>query len=89
MSDLRFEKPETTELFKTDLDLTGSPAPWAVRDDGSVVDADGDLVLQIDPERARSDFEVSRIGALLMIAVNTCAGFRAELSESATGDDSG
>jgi hypothetical protein len=40
-----------------------------------LVDADGNDVLVVDVNRVRSDAEAAEIAALVMLAVNHCAGF--------------
>lgn len=76
MADLRFAKPSTTEEFRAWLERAGAPAPWQGAK-GTIYDADGDLVLQVDPDNDRNDANVVQLGAAILVAVNTCAGFQA------------
>lgn len=63
--------------FKAMLAQLGVPAPWTWGDDGSVFAANRTHVLVVDHERALPDDTVKAIAVGLVLAVNTCAGFRA------------
>lgn len=83
MADLRFESPTTTAEFETWLRHQNAPTPWQASAAGEVFDADGNLVLQVDPERDRADDKVAQIAAAVIVAVNTCAGFKAAAKPAA------
>lgn len=79
MAELRIENPGTTEAFAAalaavDVKLPVGPSP---DDLGSVLDADGREVLVIDVNREKPDAQVEVIRLWIVLAVNTCGGFRA------------
>ena len=77
MPDLRFEKTETTEQFKALLDAENAPLPWIEGEDGAIFDANGNIVLQVDPVDERPDQNTFAIAVWVVTALNTCGGFKA------------
>ena len=67
------------ELRNT-LAACGARAPWSLDEEevGSILDADKRTVLTVDVPGERPDEEAAKIALLIITAVNTCAGFRAE-----------
>ena len=78
MSKIEFENPDTTEQFKAMMDKLSAPLPWSEDAEGSVSDANGKWVLQIDPNDERDYSEVETIASYAVLAINTCGGFKAE-----------
>lgn len=85
MTDLRIDSPQTTEAFVDLLSALNVRMPLALDDEniGAVIDADGRDVLTVDVNSDRKDEEVVQIAAFIVVAVNTCGGFRAELAADA------
>jgi len=83
MADLRIENPATTEQFVALLAAQNVclPLDHAAGDVGVVVDADGNTVFVVDVNNDRDDDEVFRIAAWIVLAVNTCGGFKAERAD--------
>lgn len=79
MGDLRFERPETTEQFAALMAAAGARLPFTSDPSelGVIRDADGNDVLTVDVNNERSDEEVAQIVAWVLVAVNTCGGFKA------------
>ncbi len=57
------------------LSRNGVQLPLKVGLDGDIFDAVGVPVIQIDPNRERSDDRVAEIATVVTLAINTCAGF--------------
>ena len=78
--DLRVENPKTTEGFAAEAQSLKHPLPWdfSKEDAGTIVDANGDPVLVVDYDRERHDHDVLRIVGLVLVAVNTCGGFKCQ-----------
>lgn len=70
-------KPGTTEQFTALLSGCNAPLPWTENEYGFVHDAEGYLVLQIDPDNTRPAQETHELACWLVTAVNTLGGFRA------------
>lgn len=72
---------EANDKFRRDLNVQQSPAPWSLCDEqpGIILDANGADVVMVAPSSPRSDAEVSAVALAIVIAVNTCAGFKAEI----------
>lgn len=85
MADLRIENPKTTEEFVALLASAGVKLPLRLHDEdlGVVVDARGHNVLVVDENHARSDDQAEAIAQWIVLAVNTCGGFRAVTAEGA------
>lgn len=79
MADLRIENPKTTEGFVEMLAVLNVKLPVSVsgEDVGVVLDADGNDVLTVDVNAARSDEQANGIAVMIMLAINTCGGFKA------------
>lgn len=54
------------------------PLRHSVEDIGSVLDADGNEVLVVDPNNETPDEQATSIALLIIAAVNTCGGLPAE-----------
>lgn len=82
MADLRFEKPTTTEGYVALLADLGIMLPLDLCDEhsGSVIDAAGDEILVADPNSELGDDHARDIALAIILAVNTCGGFKAEVS---------
>lgn len=74
---LAVEDVRIASEFKAMLAGLGVPAPWASGLDGSVFAADSTHVLVVDMDRELPDDVAKAIAAGVVLAVNTCAGFRA------------
>lgn len=79
MAELRVEDARLTSDFAAVLAAQGAPAPWDTEDDnpGVLLTANGECVLTIDADRNLPDEVVSAIASAVIVAVNTCAGFKA------------
>lgn len=71
------EKPETTDQFKALIGGCNAPLPWTESEDGGVYDANGNFVLQIDPDNERPDVDAGALAGWLVVGVNTLGGFKA------------
>lgn len=80
MSDLRTENPRTTEQFGALLARLDVTLPLALHDEhvGVVIDAGKRDVFVVDVNGERDDGQVTQIALWIVLAVNTCGGFRAE-----------
>jgi hypothetical protein len=79
MSDLRTENPATTEAYVKALAGCDVKLPVDVGAElGVIYDADGRDVITIDVNNDRPDEQVEIISRWIVLAVNTCGGFRAE-----------
>lgn len=81
MPDIRFENPETTEAFARLLTDSNVRLPLRLSDEdvGVVLDANGADVFTVDVNGERPNDEATAIAAWIMVAVNTCAGLKAEI----------
>lgn len=79
MGDLRIENPATTEQFIEALQRRQVKLPLRISDEfpGQVDDDDGDAVLVIDANCERCTQDVMAITTIIVLAVNTCGGFKA------------
>lgn len=55
--------------------------------DGEIEDADGQPVIQIDPNRERPDEKVRAIAEAVVLAINTCGGFHPRVPHVAAEGD--
>lgn len=80
MADLRVENPTTTSALLERFAAAGVKLPLALHDEevGSVIDADKREVFVVDVNRERTDGDAEMIATWIVLAVNTCGGFRAE-----------
>ena len=80
MGELRIENPATTDQFVALMEAADVKLPLALHDGdlGVVVDAEGRDVLTVDVNGGRPDEAVEQIAGWIVLAVNTCGGFRAE-----------
>ena len=74
--------PTGSEKFRTELAKLCAPAPWRLCDEeaGEVLAADGAIVLTVDRARTNEQ-EASALALWIIMAVNTLAGFKAEISK--------
>jgi len=81
MADLRAENPATTEQFAKLMADQGVRLPLGLDPDniGVVVDANGNGIITVDVNGELPDDQADKIAACVMLAVNTCGGFRAEV----------
>jgi hypothetical protein len=87
MTDLIVSHPENIEQFTQAMAKRGVTLPLVTTHDdiGTLVDASGVPVLVVDVNRERTDNDVLWIVAMVQLAVNTCAGFKA--TTNSTGGD--
>lgn len=80
MGDLRIESPATTHRFVALMAAADVKLPLALHDEdvGVVIDADKRDVFVVDSNNDRSDEQTVLIAGWIVLAVNTCGGFRAE-----------
>jgi hypothetical protein len=74
-------RPETAAQFvaalstlQISMPLTSDP-----KNPGTVIDAGGTTVLVVDPDSERPDSEAHQLAEWIVLAVNTCGGFRLEM----------
>ena len=82
MSYLRFDNPETTEDFVA-LVPASTPLPWSIGPDESdfvIVDANGHAVCDCH-YYFKDGRDTQRLLAAIVLAVNTCAGFKASVAK--------
>lgn len=79
MADLRTNNAATTDEFADMLFNSGVLLPLRLCEEeiGSVLDDDGLEILVVDPNCERSDEDSVAIATMIVLAVNTCGGFRA------------
>lgn len=79
MGDLRIDNVRLTGDFADRLGALGVPAPWEVdaEEPGNIHARDGQYVCTLDTDRNCPDSVVRERAMAIVIAVNTCAGFRA------------
>lgn len=83
MAQLRFENPAITEEFDAALRALGAPLPWDWHD-GALVDASGRLIAEFYASRdAAANL---RIVSMVVIAMNTCGGYRAQITSDELSD---
>jgi hypothetical protein len=77
--DLRVENPTTSEQFAAALRAIDVILPVEVCSDEAAVvrDAAGAVVCVVDADREMSDEDAARLADLIVVALNTCGGFRA------------
>lgn len=77
--DLRIENPKTTEGFVERLRQSNVKLPLrpSEEDVGVILDAEGADVLTVDSNGDRENAEVEIITLMIVLAVNTCGGFKA------------
>lgn len=82
MADLHIENLRTTEQFAALLAALDVRLPLFLHEEavGVVLDADMRDVLVIDVNGERDDDQATQIASWIVLAVNTCGGFRAERS---------
>lgn len=75
MTDLRFQEPATTEEFCRWLSAMQAPLPWREgADPGDLLDANGEQVAIV--ALSRDPLTAAEVGRAILVAVNTCGGFR-------------
>lgn len=79
MATLRVESVKLTEDYAASLAAIGFPAPWELDDEepGNIHAASGAYICTVDTSRNLEDHQVIEAATAIIIAVNTCAGFRA------------
>lgn len=81
MGDLRIESVKLTEDFADNLGRLGVPAPWSWAEDpqdvGNIHARDGQYVCTLDTRDGLPASVILERAAAIVVAVNTCAGFRA------------
>ena len=85
MADLRMEDPKTTKEFVSALESAGVKLPLQCSplDIGVILDLEGRDVVTVDVNGIRPDDEVCLIADWIVLAVNTCGGFKAEIDGDA------
>jgi hypothetical protein len=80
MAELRIDNPSTTAQFVSLLAALDVKLPLGLHDEdlGVVIDADGCDVFTVDVNSERDDRQVQQIAMWIVLAVNTCGGFRVE-----------
>ncbi len=71
--------------------VPSAPLPWRTGDELDrevelIFDANGRHIATVDEWRSLPDHEAQGIAKMIVIAVNTCGGFRPKLSEGAADD---
>jgi len=79
MADLRVDSPATTGAYVAAMAQEGVTLPVIQGPDecGVIVDAVGVVVATVDVNNELPDDQVERITSWIILAVNTCGGFRA------------
>lgn len=80
MAELRIENRATTDAYVAALAREGVKLPLdnSPTDCGVIVDANGKGIITIDVNNELPDDQVERIASWVILAVNTCGGFKAE-----------
>ena len=80
MADLRVDSTDTTETYVATLSREGVTLPLShsAGDCGVIVDANGRGIITVDVNNELPDDQVERIASWIILAVNTCGGFKAE-----------
>ena len=83
--DLRVDNPTHSDGFARSLARHGVKLPlrMSAEEIGVVVDADGEDVFTVDVNGDLSDEGATEIAFLIMLAVNTCGGQKAEVVHDA------
>ena len=83
MADLRIDTPATTEAFARAMADAGVKLPLVHRAShvGVLEDESGKTVCVVDHDCEMDDDDARRIADLVLLAVNTCAGFAAVIEE--------
>jgi hypothetical protein len=86
MADLRVENIKISEEFSAALLQLGvvMPLDHHPKEVGEVVDAEGAIVLQVDPLGSLPDDQAAAIAMMIILAVNTCGSFSAVEPQEAT-----
>jgi hypothetical protein len=81
MPDLVLKNPATTDQFRKLLAATNVklPVQLSETDVGVILDTEGRDVLTVDSENQRDDAETEEIASLIVVAINTCGGFKTEV----------
>lgn len=76
--DLRVESPSTSDQFAAALRALdiNPPVEQCADQPAAVVDANNVLVCMVDPDGEITNDEAGGIAALIVVALNTCGGFR-------------
>ena len=79
MAELQVQDLRVSVQFNEALRQLGVAVPLRLHanEAGEIVDATGTKLLQVDPDGFLSDDHVHAIARLIVLAVNTCGGFRA------------
>lgn len=82
-----FAETKTSEVFTkfvADLATVNVKLPLRLSetDCGTVLDAADEVVFVVDVNRERDDTEVARIALWIILAVNTCGGFKVEARDN-------
>lgn len=87
MADLRTDNPETTVQFVKAMADIDVKLPLNISPDevGVVVDADGHAVFVLDVDNDLPDETVTLRAMWIVLAVNTCGGFKAHRGEPTYG----
>ncbi|WP_412064027.1 hypothetical protein [Rhizobium sp. SYY.PMSO] len=71
-----------SEQFVSELAALDVKLPVNVTDDvGVIADADGQAIITVDVNGEMADARVERIALWVVLAINTCGGFKAERGE--------
>ncbi len=74
---LRVENPNLSSEYVKMLEKLGHPLPWNHNNEaGVIIDANGEAVLIVDVHQERSDQDVHDVIMAILLAVNTCGGFK-------------
>lgn len=83
MAQLKFSNPAITDEFAASMEKLGAPLPWDWTD-GGLTDANGRLIGELyaskDPDKNL------RIVANVVLAMNTCGGFKAQINSDKLSD---
>lgn len=73
--------PTGSDEFARELSMLGASVPWRLCDEevGEILADDGAVVLVVD-RNGRTDEAASAVAMWIIMAVNTLAGFKAEIS---------
>lgn len=77
MAQLKFGNAALTEEFAASMKALGAPLPWDWMD-GGLIDADGRLIAEL--YASRDPDKNLRIVSNVVIAMNTCGGFKAQIA---------
>lgn len=82
MRQLKFGNPAITEEFAASMARLGHPLPWDCQD-GGIFDANSLLIGEV---RGRDAESTLRLAAKIIIAMNTCGGFKAQITSDELAD---